>query len=94
MAENNVTQIAALRKPFEERYREHRVSGGLYFAEEGFDGINAALSEAQALLTALTFVKPNDLPVDTHQWALSGIQRLIAVAHFEAREELEESGNV
>lgn len=99
MAETQIAQIRAERKSFEERYHGHRFNDAAPFHETGYELVESALSEASALLHAIegaadgegTESEFSTLNSAIRGRAFAGVQRLIALAHFSAREAQEAS---
>lgn len=74
-----------------ERLRDHRICGARPLGENGLDAVHSRLSEAYALLAVIgsSLSEPDQdgfdtLNSDLQGYAISGVQRLIAEADFEA----------
>lgn len=99
MAETQIAQIRAERKSFEQRFQGHRFNDAAPFCETGFELVESALSEASALLHAIEGAADGEgaesefstLNPTIRGRAFSGVQRLLALAHFGAREAQEVS---
>ena len=74
-----------------QRLREHRICGSHPLNENGLDAVHTRLSEAYALLAVISESLSasgedgfDNLNGDLQAYAISGVQRLIAEADFEA----------